>query len=230
MSSSERTAEQAKIDNVAKMGDEIGSIYSALWQEIAWLHRKWAEYVALFGTNSTRIALLNSAAPTFFRTVQDSLWENVLLHLARVTDSPKSAGRSNLSIRRLASAVSGSPIDSEMLALQAVALEATEFARAWRNRKLAHSDLDLALDEHVDPLAPASRADVVTALASLGELLNVVSVHFLDSTTMFEMDPEGKDAVLLLYILRDGLLHAEERLAKVTSGELGFQHLCRDPL
>ena len=230
MSSSDRTASQSKIDNAAKMGDEIGSVYSALWQEVAWLHKKWAEYVALFGTNPTRIALLNRAAPSFFRTVQDSLWENVLLHLARITDSPKSAGRSNLSIKRLASAVSGSPIDTKMLALEAVALDATKFARDWRNRKLAHSDLDLALDEHVDPLAPASRADVVTALASLGELLNVVSVHFLDSTTMFEMDPEGKDAVLLLYILRDGLLHDEERLAKVKSGELGYQHLRPEPL
>ena len=230
MSSSDRTASQSKIDNAAKMGDEIGSVYSALWQEVAWLHKKWAEYVALFGTNPTRIALLNRAAPSFFRTVQDSLWENVLLHLARITDSPKSAGRSNLSIKRLASAVSGSPIDTKMLALEAVALDATKFARDWRNRKLAHSDLDLALDKHVDPLAPASRADVVTALASLGELLNVVSAHYMGSTTMFDLGFNGGDAVSLLYIVQDGLLHKEERIARVKSGERDFKRLRPDPL
>ncbi|WP_407690639.1 AbiU2 domain-containing protein [Rhodocyclus tenuis] len=70
------------------MGGEIGKVYSALWQEVAWINKKWNQYVELFGTSPERIELLNRAAPSFFRTFQDSLLDDVLLHLARLTDPP----------------------------------------------------------------------------------------------------------------------------------------------
>ena len=57
---------------------------------------KWEEYLELFGKTSSRIHLLNQSAPVFFKIVQDSLWENIILHLARLTDPPKSAGKNNL--------------------------------------------------------------------------------------------------------------------------------------
>jgi hypothetical protein len=60
---------------------------------------KWGEYVELFGTKPSRIDLRNRAAGGFFRVVQDGLWEDVLLHVARLTDAPRSGGRANLTIR-----------------------------------------------------------------------------------------------------------------------------------
>lgn len=68
---------------VEVMGDDLGSLYHALWNELAWLYSKWEEYVELFGTKPSRIDLLNKAAGHFFRIVQDSLWEESLLHIAR---------------------------------------------------------------------------------------------------------------------------------------------------
>ncbi len=71
MSSSTLTAEQAKAKNVLAMGEELGPIYDALWQQVAWLHRKWSEYVILFGTKESRVVLLNEAArplPESFKT------------------------------------------------------------------------------------------------------------------------------------------------------------------
>jgi hypothetical protein len=47
------------------------------------------------------------------------------------------------------------------------ALKATEFARDWRNRLIAHRDLDIALSTATTPLKDASRAQVKDALASL---------------------------------------------------------------
>lgn len=219
MSASERTAEQAKSDHIAKMGDEIGSVYSALWQEVAWINRKWAQYVELFGTSPERIELLNRSAPSMIRTIQDTLWEDVLLHLARLTDPPKSMGKVNLSVRHLAALLASSPISTEAEALAAAALDACEFARDWRNRRLAHRDLDLALGQSVQPLAPASRAAVKASLAALEELLNAVSLHYLDSTTLFHLGPGGDDAVSLLYLLRDGLRSRDERLERKRRGD-----------
>ena len=54
---------------------------------------KWNDFVELFGTKETRIDLLNGSAPRFFRIVQNVLWEETLLHLARLTDSPDSVGK-----------------------------------------------------------------------------------------------------------------------------------------
>jgi hypothetical protein len=120
-------------------------------------------------------------------------------------------GRSNLSVRRLERATAGGPAARAVQPLCDVALLACEFAKDWRNRRLAHRDLELALGQPVQPLAAASRAAVKAALAALSELLNAVSRHYLDSTTMFEFSTDRGDALALLYILRDGLEFDAER-------------------
>jgi hypothetical protein len=219
MPTSERTAAQSRADHIAKMGEEIGTIYSALWQEVAWINKKWAQYVELFGTSRERIEILNRAAPSMIRTIQDTLWEDVLLHLARLTDPPKSIGKANLSVRRLADLLVSSPIGAKAASLTDTALDTCEFARDWRNRRLAHRDLDLALGQSVQPIAPASRAAVKASLTALEELLNAVSRHYLDSTTLFDLGPGGEDAVSLLYLLRDGLQFRDDRLARIKRGE-----------
>jgi hypothetical protein len=80
MSFRHRTADEAEAKNIRAMGPEFGALYDALWQQVAWLHNKWEQYVDLFGTKPSRVTLLNRAAPKFFRVVQDTLWEDVLLY------------------------------------------------------------------------------------------------------------------------------------------------------
>ena len=211
-----RTAEESEAEHVAKMGAELGAFYSALWQDLAWLHAKWAEYAALFGTSDVRVQLLNDAAPRFFRTIQDSLWEDILLSLARITDSPKSVGKDNLSVRALPK-ICGAALQPRVASLVGSSVAATEFARDWRNRKLAHRDLALALSRQVQPLAPAARLQVRSALKTLDDIVNCLSSEHLDSTTMFELD--DPDAESLLYVLRDGLRDDAERRERLRSGK-----------
>lgn len=224
------TAAQSKAANIAVMGDEVGAIYSALWQEVGWIHRKWADYVALFGTKPERLELLNRAAPSFFRYVQDSIWEDVLLHLARLTDPPKSAGKRNLSLKRLSETVQEPSLRARVAELVAVAHEKTEFARDWRNRRLAHRDLDLALGTEAEPLAGASRLAVKEALRAVADVLNAAAAHYLDSTTMFELGFDGADAIGLLHVIRDGLRHAEDQEARVRFGCARTGDLGLDPI
>jgi len=223
-----RTADEAKAEHVAKMGTELGELYSALWQEIAVIHSKWAEYVALFGTSPERIELLNKVAPRFFRGIQDSLWEDILLHLARLTDSHRSMGKENLSIRRLPLMPALRGMSRPIEPLVAAALDATEFARDWRNRKLAHSDLALTLGLQVQALASASRMDVRQALQTLSAVMNRLSEEFLDATNMFESD--DADALSLMHVIRDGLRHEEERRQRIESGQMRPEDLDPKPL
>ena len=109
------------------MGEPVGSIYSQLWQELAWLYRTWAEFVALFGTKESRVTLLNEAAPAFTRIVQDALWEGVILHIARLTDPPKSMGKTNLSVCALEDAISDPELKAKVSSSVKDALLASEF-------------------------------------------------------------------------------------------------------
>ena len=40
--------EQSKVALMESMGEELGFIYEALCNEVAWVHHKWSEYVVLF--------------------------------------------------------------------------------------------------------------------------------------------------------------------------------------
>jgi len=213
------TAEEAKRSFIESMGDPLGRLFCALWQELAWLYAKWEEYLVLYGTKESRIDLLNRAAPLFFRIVQDVLWEDIILHIARLTDPPKSSGKATLTIRRLPDLVKDGNTAQALRGLINIAIQSSEFCRDLRNRHIAHRDLNLALEKEIVPLKPASRKRIKEALNSIAEVLNAVSQHYRDSEMTFDIgeDPEG--AVSLLYIIDDGLEAGEERQERIRSGK-----------
>lgn len=216
MTTFHRTADEAKAEHIRLMGTELGTIYSALWQEVAWVHAKWADFVVLFGTKESRIEMLNAVAPAFCRLVQDSLWENVLLHIARLTDPPATGKKHNLTIQRLPNLVC-QPNSSALVGSKVqAALKASTFARDWRNRHIAHSDLDLKVAETATPLEFASRRSVNLALSALSDVLNVVATEYLESPSSFDTD-DG-DAVALLYVIDDWLRADAKRIQRLRDG------------
>lgn len=216
----ELTAEQARARSVRAMGQELGETYEALWQEIVWLHSKWAEYAALYGTKESRVTLLNRAAPRFARLLQDTLWEDVVLHIARLTDPPKSAGKHNLTVQRLATHLGDSATRTKVEGLVARAIEQAEFCRDWRNRHLAHRDLHLALARGAEPPKAGSRQSVREVLQTLGQILDAVSSRYIGSTTYFELDTDAGGALSLLCVLDDGLkMERDARNPMTTSPE-----------
>jgi len=216
---SARTAEEARQHYVSVMGEELGALYHRLWNELAWLYSKWEEFVELFGTKPTRIDLLNEAAGHFFRVVQDTLWDDTLIHIARLTDSPQTGRRDNATICRLPSLMTSEAGRAEVQSKvdEAIALAAP--CRDWRNRRIAHLDLELALSAGAEPLKPASRASVRAAMDAIAAVLNAVSSHLLDSTTSFEGVGIPNGALNLLYILDDGVKAERARRDRLRSGE-----------
>lgn len=221
--SSDRTAEEVQRSHIEAMGVELGSVYHALWNELVWLHRKWDEYVKLFGTKPSRIDLMNKVAPSFFRVVQDSLWEDTLLHVARLTDSPSTSGKNNLSIRQLPQLIDDKNLQDEVTTLVEAAVKKAEFCRDWRNRRIAHKDLALALNRGAEPLQPASRANVKDVLTSMADVLNAVSAHYLDSTTWFEGISTLGGAIALLYALDDSVRFHAERRERISNGDFRIE-------
>jgi AbiU2 len=213
-----RTSEEVKAEHIAKMGDQLGRAYNALHNELAWLFTKWRQYEELFGKKPERIDLLNEAAPLFFRLLQDTMWEDTLLHLARLTDAVASRGKENLTVRQLPLLVEPA-LKVELEALVKSAVEKTEFAADWRKRHIAHRDLKRMLAEQPDQLAAASRLKVKQALEALAAVLNRLDQHYFDSETVYDFGSDYGDAVSLLYVLRDGLDAEHARRRRLEAGE-----------
>jgi hypothetical protein len=188
------------------MGAELGGVFYALWNEVAWSHAKWKEYRSLFGTSAAEIEILNRTAPYFFRIVQDGLWEDTLLHLCRLTDPPATGKRQNLTVRRVPNLIQRDDLRVQVQALVGRAVASTEFARDWRNRRIAHLDLVLILDQPAQPLSAASRAHVESALAAIRSVMNAVEAGFGGAPVAYEHFISGYDgAEGLLYHLRQSI-------------------------
>jgi hypothetical protein len=214
-----------KSQYIEKMGESLGSQFYALLQEVIWLHTKWAEFRELFGSNPTRVELLNQAAHAFFGMIQYMLWDDTLLHIARLTDPPTSMGHANLTIKNLPELVNDPATKTVLVALVETAMNKTTFCRDWRNRRIAHSDLDLAMDKSATPLEPVSRKQVNEALSAIADVLNKVDECHTKSTTHFR---SGNSAKSLLYVLGDGLRAQAGREERISRGELSEEDYPRN--
>jgi hypothetical protein len=208
---------------ITSMGPELGALFHRLTNECAHLHLKWHEYVLLFGTNEARVALLNRAAAGFTGLVEEIFWDDLLLHICRLTDDPK-VGRRNreaLSLRQLPSMELAPELRMELPRLVYEAQKASGFARDWRDRRIAHRDLHLALNPRAKPLDDASRQLVGAALDGIVAVLHAVEAHYCHGSRMgyaFTAGPAG-DAEALLHVLRDGLEAADKRRQRLLDGK-----------
>lgn len=217
------SAEELKIKHIEQMGEDLGSLFQELWNEVAWLNLKWNEYLVLFGHDDpnkgkSRIGLLNKSASTFFGIVQKALWENILLHIACITDDSRTCGKDNLSIKRLKDIVHQEI--KEIIAEQISEVEEkTSFCRDWRNRHIAHRDFNLAMGEKVKPLEKASRKKVQDALEDIAKVMNTVSMHYAGMELRFNLIPVQNGAESLLYVLDDGIKAEINRRERIVKGK-----------
>jgi AbiU2 len=215
----EQTSEETREQNIKAMGEELGIQYTQLWQETAQLNIMWKEFLELYGTKPGRIELLNRSAAAFFRMVQNGIWEAIVLHIARLTDPPHSQGRKdrpNLTLHNLPGLISDVTLKDKLRKLCDEANANTEFARDWRNRRIAHRDLDLALGGKAKPLPTVSIKHVQDALKSFDNIMNSIALPYMNSTTSFDHGITSNGAVELLYLLDDGLTLRAERKKRLT--------------
>lgn len=194
------TAEQVRDESVAAMPAPLGELHYALYNEVAWLHLKWKDFRALFARSPETIELLNAAAPAFFHELQRMTWEDVLLHLCRLTDPPQSVGHDNLTVRRLPDSIPDANLQNQVRPLVDAANQKTQFARDWRNRRLAHKELPPTAGQTAQALASASRQHVEDALAAIRRTMNCIEQHYLDSPVSYEHSIEALGGVESLLV------------------------------
>ena len=218
----EQTGEEAKEQNIKAMGEALGVQYSRLWQETAQLNIMWKEFIELFGTKSSRIELLNRSAGAFFRMVPDGIWEAIVLHIARLTDPSQSPGgkdRQNLTLHNLPDLIPDPKLRDEVNQLCQEATANSKFARDWRNRRIAHRDLELALGGKAKPLPSVPIKQVNDALKSFEKIMNAIALPYMNSTTSFGHGIRQHGAVELLYLLDDSHTLQAERKKKLIESD-----------
>jgi hypothetical protein len=216
----EQTAKEAKNEHIEKMGKELGEQFSQLWQELTYLHANWKEYIVLFGTKSERIKLLNEASPAFFRMLQDELWAVTLLHIAKLTDQPVTGGQKNLTFRNFSDLIQDAEFKKEVAVLVDGIVAQTKYAKQWRNKRIAHLDLKLALnDGTADELEGGSRKQVKESLELAAKLMNTVAQHYGVAPTAFNLAERRNGAIGLIYLLDDGLRARAKQLERLEKGE-----------
>jgi hypothetical protein len=212
------TSDELQRRHIQLLGADLGPVYDALYHECAWLHVKWHQYVQLFGTKPERLDLLNRSAGRFFQIVQDAFLDDILLHIARLTDHPGGEEKTNLSLRSLPALISNRKLRSETRALIKAAMDASAFAHDWRNRRIAHRDLALKLDKlNVTPLTPASRKRIKDAIAALCRVIEHINSFYFGSDLRLSLITETitQDVISLLYVIRDGLNVEEQRRQRI---------------
>jgi hypothetical protein len=206
--------------NIAEMGDVLGKQYTALFHEFAALNLYWKEFLELFGTNDKRIARLNQAAPGFFQMLQEQQFETNMSHLARLTDSPKSAGKANLTVRSLPDLVSDPGLKAELKVHAADIEQKTQFCRDWRNRRFAHHDLLLATqDSRAVPLEPATKEKIIAALQAVSDMLNVMERFYYKGGCAFDVIAAHNGVNTLLYVLGFGVMGREKMVKRIKKGD-----------
>ena len=213
-----QTAEEVRQKHIECMGEELGELFFLLKQEILRLYLQWNEYANAFGDKESRVELLNRVAGGFARSIQDALWADVLLGLTRLTDPPQTGKKTNLAVTRLLDLVKDE-LKEPVAELVEKAVAATEFARDWRNRYLAHRDLAHAQDSSAKPLAAASRKLVREALEAIVAVMHAVEGSYENSTTMYSESKYSNGIVGLLYVLDDGVRFDQQRRKRLKNGE-----------
>lgn len=213
MNATQQTAEEVRSAYIEKMGQELGELFHAASEELTEVHWRWNQYRILFGEKPSRIDLLNEAAPFFFRIIHDVLFEDTMLAIARLVGPIKSAGKPNLSIERFLPLLSDPKLQHEVRTLIEQARDAAAFTHDYRNRRIAHRDLDLTLGKSALMLPVVTRQNIEKCLSILRDILDHMEGFYCKAHTAYTYSASGWGAESLLYVIRDGLLRRKERRA-----------------
>lgn len=162
----------------SELGREFSMIFHSLNNDWASALMRYKEFRELFGT-AERVDLLNAIGSGLFWDVQQMSWSDLMLRLTRLTDPPKSAGKDNLTVQRLPGLCEDPDLKEEIKGLVREAVDATEFARDWRNLRIGHSDLARAIDPSPEPLTEATLPKVKAALDAIHTVLYTISMRLL---------------------------------------------------
>lgn len=204
------SAEEVRQKHMKALGPKLGSVYDALWEDVAQLHLKWKQYKSLYTTSPERRQLLDRIAAHFFIVIEVVLRDDIILHLARLTDPARSNRRKHRhlsldSLPPLLLADEGAKsVHKEVSRLITAVKRQSRWARDWRNQYLAHRDLSVAIAQRkgMESLPRIRLEDMEAAFDAVSAVFNKIAAHYWNGAVRFELFHAPADAELLLQRLQ----------------------------
>jgi len=212
---------ELKKENIRIFGPALGPVYHELYNEVVWLYAKWLEYRKLYAVSEEQIGVLNETASFFFYTIETVLREDILLHIARLTDHTGKRQSKRLSLLLLPKLVTDPKLAGVLQKLLEDTLQRCDFARYWRNRQIAHSNYSLAInpDEKAKSLPDVSRQQIGEVLASIKEVINKVSKAYSGNPTGFELFHSISGADTLVFYLEEAIKFHKHKMNRLRNGK-----------
>lgn len=207
------------------MDKELKEVFDRIKHELTHLYMRWIIYKQLYGTSEYRLELLNKTTSNVFTELQWLLIDNMILSLSKLTDSAEMRGNWNLSLEYLLDEIqkiNKNELPDELRSVLKELNDSIEHFRSIRNKRIAHNDLAVAIDNEESPLPGVSRDDITKALELVMNFLNKIEYHYFDSTTQYDMTilPLTNDGRALLIWLQKAL--AYEQLEDAGLIEYGY--------
>lgn len=211
--SNSQSAEELKEERIKVMGNDLGIIYNSIYNEVVWMSFKWAEYVELFATKQSRLAILNGSAPFFFYLTQKTLWNDILLGISRITDPAttkrKKEIKKNITLQALPPLIKDIDFKHIIIIKKDAILEQITYAKDWRNRHIAHKDFDISTQSPAVQFEKASKNKIDKSFFLLQEIINLFQKKYFNSTTIFKRSSIG-GSIPLIRILDYGITYRNE--------------------
>jgi hypothetical protein len=190
-------AEKQSFDR-EQIPEEIRDDCAELYDDVVMLHLKWRFYSELF-PDPEHARLLSNSAGSFFHVVEEALRADVLMTICRLSDPTPSLARVNLSFAILRGKCTDLPkVDNLITAFQA----ACGNLRRYRNRYIAHNDLESNIPYHEMLLPGVGRFHIGEILQLAREILRTVYRHYAKLELDFEPAHSGGAKDLVDWIKR----------------------------
>jgi hypothetical protein len=195
------------------ISNDARGIYEQLYSQVSLLTFNWLTYKKLFSVDQEQIDLLDRTGRSFFQAYHDTLLNDVLLSLSRITDNPKSAKGARISLRRLLLHLDLN-VDPVFTSKFKTLIEQAEQdcvpVRQHRNKQVAHLSLDTVVNSRLNPLPDLNVKQIDDALGKVQKALILYSLTVLDESHLFEPIQAVRDATSLLFFLQRGLKCIDE--------------------
>lgn len=212
------TPEEVEQRHIDSFPSGTGELFHLISTKVSILHLHWKNYRALYGTTPERIDLLNYTASYFFVLVEDVLRDDILLRISKLIEGAGSGRKKKVSIKRLLEEIKEHILPEDYDKISKNLRELDNYCKKLkniRNKQIAHSDLNAALDENIKKSLGVSRDYIEDILLRIRNIIGSIEKLFMDSSTYYEYILSTNDAEQLISVLERARNFEEEERERV---------------
>lgn len=227
--SSTKSPLEIEEEMVTKLGEINGRLFYGIQNEFIHLTQKYKHFEVLFMKGQSRIDIMNRTASYFFFSIQRIMLDDLVINISRLTEAKSE--KKNATIKLFLDSYNRKDLDPQINKLEKKFKESFKNLINWRNKRVAHRDFDI----HVNQSPISLKYDEVkTCITDLTSLMRRIHINFFGSDYLYDLFSVTGGATSLLAHLDYSLRSREEYyksqsenrqfdIDKIRPGKKGFE-------